>query len=96
MTKREKTLGGALGGAFAVLVVIPWIWSLLSGPIVDEQKKLTLATRRLQAETDRFDEANAKLRKMVAFKERSLSSNASQGALAYQDRKSTRLNSSHT
>lgn len=84
MTKREKTLGGALGGAFAVLVVIPWIWGLLSGPIVDEQKKLTLATRRLQAETDRFDEANAKLRKMVAFKERSLSSNASQGALAYQ------------
>ncbi len=84
MTKREKTLAVALGGTFAVLVVIPAIWSVLSGPIVDERKKLNSAQLALKRETDTFDAATEKQRKMVAFKERSLSSNASQASIAYK------------
>jgi len=84
MTKREKTLGVLLGGTFAVLVVIPAVWNILSGPLVAEQKKLDAALRSLKRETDVFDEATDKQRKMAIFKERSLSSNASQGAIAYQ------------
>lgn len=84
MTKREKTLAVLFGGTFAVLVIIPGIWSFLRGPIDAEERKLEAAKRSLKRETDVFDEATDKQRKMVAFKERSLSSNASQGAIAYQ------------
>lgn len=84
MSKREKSLALFLGIVFAILVVIPGIWKFMSQPIKTEQTRLDLAEKRFDAEQLRYDSARLKIQKMAQYKARSLSSNASQGAGAYQ------------
>ncbi len=84
MKKSEKTLLITLLGTLGVFVVVPAIWSSFSKPITDQQDRLDAETRKLDKANDTVALSMSQVRRMVDFKERSLSSNSSQGANAYQ------------
>ncbi len=84
MKPREKLLLLGLLATFGVLVVLPFLWKIVSGPVVAEQKRLDLINLQLRAEDDSFALAQAALTKMKDFKDRSLSSKPAEGALAYK------------
>ncbi|MBI1313818.1 hypothetical protein GC176_21200 [bacterium] len=84
MKKSEKTLLIALVVTLGVFVVVPMIWSSFAKPITVQRDKLDAENRKLDRANDTVSLSMSQVRRMVAFKERSLSSNSSQGANAYQ------------
>lgn len=84
MKKSEKTLLAVLLGSLGVFVVIPTIWGSFSAPIQAQQDLFDSETRKLDKANETVALSMAQMRRMVAFKDRSLSSNSSQGANAYQ------------
>ncbi|MHC4877648.1 MAG: hypothetical protein ACYTGL_14225 [Planctomycetota bacterium] len=84
MKKSEKTLLIVLLASLGVFVVIPWFWSGFMAPITAQQDKLDAENRKLDKANDTVSMSMAQVRRMVDFKARSLSSNSSQGANAYQ------------
>ncbi len=84
MKKSEKTLLITLLGTLGVFVVVPAIWSSFSKPITNQQERLDAETRKLDKANDTVTLSMGQVRRMVDFKARSLSSNSSQGANAYQ------------
>lgn len=84
MKRSEKLLATILLVCVGVFVVAPWVWKAFRGPVAEQEGKLARATDRLQKTLDQFNDARTKVLAMSEFKERSLSSNSAQGALAYQ------------
>ncbi len=84
MKRNERRLLAVLVVNIGVFVVIPAIWGFLSGPVTSQKSKLNKAEENLRKETDSFDRSIARMLRMADFKKQSLSSNSSQGALAYQ------------
>ena len=84
MKPREKLLLLGLLATFAILVVLPFLWNVISGPVVAEQKRLDLINGQIRSEDDRFAVAQAALARMKDYKNRSLSSKPAEGALAYK------------
>ena len=84
MKKSEKQLLIGLLGTFGVCVVIPMMWESLAEPIQNQQELLDAENRKLAKANNEFEIGRAQMQRMVGFKERSLSSNSSQGANAYQ------------
>jgi hypothetical protein len=84
MKRNERILAGILAATLGVFVAIPAVWGFLSGPVTLQRNKLEKAENGLQKASDSFDLSIARINRMSVFKEQSLSSNSSQGALAYQ------------
>lgn len=84
MKKSEKLLLSGLLAALGIFVVIPGIWSFFRGPVAVQEELLTSETDRLTTAENEFATNRARVMKMREFKELSLSSNASQGSLTYQ------------
>ena len=84
MKKSEKTMLIAFLGLLGVFGVIPAIWSGLSEPIETAEQQLEIAETRLADANKDHELAMKVIRDMKAYKERSLSSNPSQAAHAYQ------------
>lgn len=84
MKRSEKLLASALLVSVGIFVVVPWIWAAFRGPVAEQEGKLRTATENLDKAIGQFDIARASVKSMKLFKEQSLSSNAAQGALAYQ------------
>tara|TARA_R110002072_G_scaffold303069_1_gene492595 strand:- start:84844 stop:86922 length:2079 start_codon:yes stop_codon:yes gene_type:complete len=84
MKRSEKLLGLVLLVSVGAFVVVPWIWQAFRGPVAQQETALRLATEKLDKAKGQFDIALANVKSMAQFKEQSLSSNAAQGALAYQ------------
>ena len=84
MKRSEKLLASVLLVSVGIFVVVPWIWAAFRGPVAEQEGKLRTATENLDKAIGQFDIARASVKSMTLFKEQSLSSNAAQGALAYQ------------
>lgn len=84
MNKREKVLAIALSATLGVFLVIPAIWAAFRGPITEQEKKLAKAHRDIDSQQSELTVGLSTLTRMKTYKARSLSSNASQGALSYQ------------
>ena len=84
MKRSEKLLATVLLVSVGAFVIIPWIWQAFRGPVAKQETALRLATEKLDKAVGQFDIARASVQSMTVFKEQSLSSNAAQGALAYQ------------
>jgi len=84
MKPRERNLLIAFLGVFGTFVIIPGIWGLVRGPVQQLQTTLTEEQEKFRKSQDAFGISRARVLRMVEYKEQSLSSNASQGALAYQ------------
>jgi hypothetical protein len=84
MKRSEKLLATVLLVSVGAFVIIPWIWQAFRGPVAKQETALRLATEKLDKTVGQFDIARASVQSMTVFKEQSLSSNAAQGALAYQ------------
>jgi hypothetical protein len=84
MKKSEKNMLIAFLVLLGVFGVVPAIWSGLRDPIDKAEAQLSGAESRKEKAELAFDAAMQQITKMKAFKARSLSSNPSQGAHAYQ------------
>ncbi len=84
MKKSEKQLLIVLLGSLGVFVVIPMMWESFAAPIQKQQDLVDAETRKLDKANDDVALGMSQVRRMVGFKDRSLSSNSSQGANAYQ------------
>ena len=84
MKRSEKLLATVLLVSVGAFVIIPWIWQAFRGPVAKQETALRLATEKLDKAVGQFYIARASVQSMTVFKEQSLSSNAAQGALAYQ------------
>jgi len=84
MKKSEKQLLVVLLGSLGVFVVIPAMWGSFAEPIQRQQDLLDAENRKLDKANDEVALGMSQVRRMVDFKDRSLSSNSSQGANAYQ------------
>lgn len=84
MKKSEKLLLSALLSVVGILFVIPAVWAVFRGPVADQEKLRDSAQSRLGTVDAQFTAALAELASMRELKDQSLSANASQGALAYQ------------
>jgi hypothetical protein len=82
MKRSEKLLALGLMICLLAFVVKPWNW--IYGPIAEQQVAKEKADDKLKETGDQLAIARASVRSMSEFKERSLSSNSAQGALAYQ------------
>lgn len=84
MKRSEKLLATVLSVSVGAFVIVPWIWAAFRGPVATQEAALRVATEKLDKTVGQFDIARASVLSMTQFKEQSLSSNAAQGALAYQ------------
>lgn len=84
MKRSERILLTVLAVSLGVFVILPGVWKVVSGPVTEQRIELEAAESQLQKANDSFDISIARIKRMVVFKEQSLSSNSSQGALAYQ------------
>lgn len=84
MKNSEKQLLIALAACLGVFVGVPFVWRTVAGPVVELQKDVDKAGDDIKKQNDLFDLGRARLTAMAVYKEQSLSSHASQGALAYQ------------
>jgi hypothetical protein len=84
MKNSEKQLLIVLLGSLGVFVVIPWVWGSFAEPIQRQQDLLDAENRKLEKADTEVSLGMSQMRRMVDFKDRSLSSNSSLGANAYQ------------
>jgi|GEM_PF-628760 len=84
MKKSEKLLLSALLSVVGILFLIPAVWAVFRGPVANQEKLRDSALTRLRTADGQFTEALAQVASMRELKDQSLSANASQGALAYQ------------
>ena len=84
MKQSEKVLLAVLLGAVGVFVVVPGIWGAISRPVVEMQGRVDGTQEQIDAQDKLLDDGLASIKAMGRYKDQSLSSNASQGALTYQ------------
>ena len=84
MKQSEKLMVVSLAGLLGAFGVVPAIWKALREPINQAEVKLLASESRMGKAQDNFDAAMVEITKMQEFKVRSLSSNPSQAANAYQ------------
>lgn len=84
MNKREKILAISLGSTLLLFVVVPTIWGYFRKPLTQLEKELGAVERLRDTQDQDLTRNLSTLTRMKDYKARSLSSNASQGALSYQ------------